>query len=101
MFLTICLLCILKAIYLTSSHFLCYTLHYKTSYGKEKKTKSMTRVSLHILIDSPWKMHFIRQAVVKIRKCNPVLCPHRLSNNDLVDVVKLIPILIMDIHISH
>ena len=39
MFLTICLLRILKAIYLTSSHFQCYTLHYKMSYSKEKRTK--------------------------------------------------------------
>lgn len=34
------------------------------------------------------------KVVVQVWECNLVLCPNRLSDNDLVDVVKLIPVFI-------
>ena len=34
------------------------------------------------------------ERVVEIREGDPVLCPQRLTDDDLVDVIKLIPIFI-------
>ena len=50
-------------------------------------------------------MHLVRNVVVQIRESNAVLRAHRLTNDDLVDVVEFIPVLIStqstDVHISH
>ena len=35
-----------------------------------------------------------RQAVVQVGKGNPVLRPHWLSDDDLVDVIEFIPVLV-------
>ena len=42
----------------------------------------------------PREMHMQGHRVVQVRECDAILCPHRLSDYDLVDVVKLIPIFI-------
>lgn len=34
------------------------------------------------------------KVVVQIRERNLVLCPNRLSDDDLVDVIKLVPVFI-------
>lgn len=39
-------------------------------------------------------MHMVGQVVVQVRECNLVLCPDGLSNDNLVDVIKLIPVFI-------
>ena len=39
-------------------------------------------------------MHEVRQIVVEVRESDPVLCPDRLPDDDLVDVVELVPIVI-------
>ena len=46
-------------------------------------------------------MHFVWQTVEQIRECNSVLCPHGLPNDDLVYVIKFIPVFVVDIDISH
>ena len=40
-------------------------------------------------------MNLKREAVIQKWKCNPVLSPHWLPDDDLVDIVKLIPVLIL------
>ena len=42
----------------------------------------------------PREMDVEREGVVEVREGDPVLGTQRLANNDLVDVIKLIPILI-------
>lgn len=44
----------------------------------------------------PGHVHKVWHVVVQIRESDPVLCPHRLSNDDFVDVVELVPVLIPD-----
>lgn len=39
-------------------------------------------------------MHVVRQVVVQVRECNFVLRPYGLSDDDFVDVIKLIPVFI-------
>ena len=39
-------------------------------------------------------MDIVRQIVVKVRESNPIFCSDWLSNNDLVNVIELIPIFI-------
>ena len=41
-------------------------------------------------------MHLEGDIVVQVGECNPVLCSNWLSDDDLVDVVKLIPIFITE-----
>lgn len=38
-----------------------------------------------------------RHVVVEVRKSDSILCSHRLTNDDLVNVVKLVPVLISHI----
>ena len=42
----------------------------------------------------PRELNLKRQVVVQIWKCDPVFAANRLSDNDLVDVVKLVPIFV-------
>lgn len=42
----------------------------------------------------PSEVHMVRKVVVQIRESNLVLCSNWLSDDDLVDVVKLIPVFI-------
>ena len=39
-------------------------------------------------------MDLERQVVVQVREGNPVLCAHRLTNDDLVDIIEFVPIFI-------
>lgn len=39
-------------------------------------------------------MNVVRQVVVQVGEGNFVLCPDRLTDDDLVDVVELIPVFI-------
>ena len=42
----------------------------------------------------PGEVDILGQRVVQIGEANAVLCTHRLTDDNLVDVIKLIPILI-------
>ena len=42
----------------------------------------------------PGQMDMKRQAVVQVGEGNPVLSPHRLPDDDFIDVVEFIPVLI-------
>lgn len=42
----------------------------------------------------PCEVDVVRQVVVQVGESDFVLCPDRLSNNDLVDVIELVPVLI-------
>ena len=46
-------------------------------------------------------MHFKWQAVVQIWKGNAILRPHWLSYNDLINVIKLVPVLVILAHVAH
>lgn len=39
-------------------------------------------------------MYVVRQIVIQVRKSDSVLCSDRLANNNLVDVIELIPVLV-------
>ena len=39
-------------------------------------------------------MDELRHVVVQVREGDAVLCPDRLSDDDLVDVVELVPVLV-------
>ena len=41
-----------------------------------------------------------RERVVQVRESNSVLCTNLLSNDNLVDVVELVPVLIKRIHVT-
>ena len=40
-------------------------------------------------------MHELGQVVVQEGECNPILGPDRLTNDDLVDVVELVPVVVL------
>ncbi len=42
----------------------------------------------------PRKVNVVWQIVVQIWECDPILCSDRLTNNDLVDVIELIPVIL-------
>ncbi len=42
----------------------------------------------------PGEVDVVREGVVQIRKEDSILCPDRLANYNLIDVVKFIPIFI-------
>ena len=42
----------------------------------------------------PGEVDVERKGIVEIGKRDPVLCPEGLTNDDLVDVIKLVPILV-------
>ena len=44
----------------------------------------------------PGEVDVERQGVVEVGECYTVLCPHGLTDDDLVDVVELIPVLISE-----
>ena len=48
----------------------------------------------------PGEMNMEREGVVEVRERDAILCTQRLTNDDLIDVIKLIPILVPVI-ISH
>lgn len=48
----------------------------------------------HIWSVIPGHVHKVRHVVIQVGKGDPVLGPHRLPNDDFVDVVELIPVLI-------
>ena len=43
-------------------------------------------------------MYLERQVVEQVRESDPVFCSHWLSDNDLVDVIKLVPVFIPTKH---
>ena len=43
---------------------------------------------------SPGEMNMVRQVVVQVGESDLVLCPDWLPDNDLVDIIELIPVLI-------
>lgn len=42
----------------------------------------------------PREVDMERQGVVQVREGDPILRPQRLADDDLVDVIKLIPVLV-------
>lgn len=42
----------------------------------------------------PGEVDVVRQVVVQVGECDFVLCPDRLSDDDLVDVIELIPVFV-------
>ena len=46
-------------------------------------------------------MHLEGNVVVQVWEGNAVLCAHRLSDDDFVDVIELIPVLIPENHKTH
>ena len=46
--------------------------------------------------DSPGEVHLEGNVVVQVREGNAVLCTHWLSDDDLVDVVELVPVFISE-----
>lgn len=42
----------------------------------------------------PGEMDMERERVVEVREGDPVLCPQRLTDDDLVDVIEFIPIFV-------
>lgn len=59
------------------------------------RIKFQSIYNLHL--NSPREMHKVWHIVVEVGEGDPVLGPNRLPNDDLIDVVKFIPILITHI----
>jgi hypothetical protein len=38
--------------------------------------------------------HLPRPVIIQVGKGNLILCPHRVSNNDLADIIELVPVLV-------
>lgn len=42
----------------------------------------------------PWKMDIMGHVIVEVWECNPIFCTNWLTDDNLVDIVELIPVLI-------
>ena len=43
---------------------------------------------------SPGQMHLEGDVVIEVRECDAILGPNWLANDDLVDIVELVPVLV-------
>lgn len=75
---------------------LIYSIQVKFNTHQQKFTiiKRNSKTRYHSVLNLPCKMNIVGQIVVQVWEGYLVLCPDLLTNDDLVHIVELVPVLI-------